>query len=213
MAKVTGGLLSLSASGSIAEALVFGSWKGISTVRQYVKPANPQTTAQTAVRTPFTWLNRVYKTAPAGFQAPWQSYVSGQPLTQRNAFVKFNLPNLIGVSDVQAMTFSPGSNGGLALASPSFTPGDDQITVACSAPTLPDGWSMVSMHAAAIADQDPDSGILYDIIYDEDTSDPYSLVLSVADATAYVVGAWGEFLRPDGVTAFGPASMGTATST
>lgn len=46
MAKVTGPLMSMSASGKIADAIVFGAWKGVNYVRQYVIPANPQSTGQ-----------------------------------------------------------------------------------------------------------------------------------------------------------------------
>ncbi len=50
MAKVTGPLFSLSASGQIAKTLVFMKWKGIADVRKYVIPANPNTAAQQAQR-------------------------------------------------------------------------------------------------------------------------------------------------------------------
>lgn len=39
-------LLSFSARGKIAKTLVYSAWKGLNTVRQYVIPANPQTTGQ-----------------------------------------------------------------------------------------------------------------------------------------------------------------------
>ena len=54
MAKVAGPLLSLSASGKFANTLVASVWKGIPYMRQYVVPANPQTTAQVAHRALFT---------------------------------------------------------------------------------------------------------------------------------------------------------------
>jgi hypothetical protein len=50
MAKVTGPLFSLSASGQIAKSLVFMKWKGIDDVRKYVIPANPNSTLQSAQR-------------------------------------------------------------------------------------------------------------------------------------------------------------------
>lgn len=50
MAKVTGPLMSMDASGKFAGALVFSKWKGRPTVRQLVIPANPQSTNQTAQR-------------------------------------------------------------------------------------------------------------------------------------------------------------------
>jgi hypothetical protein len=46
MAKVTGPLMSLDASGGFAGTLVFGKWKGRNTVRQLVTPSNPQTANQ-----------------------------------------------------------------------------------------------------------------------------------------------------------------------
>jgi len=46
MAKVTGPLQSFSATGKIANALVFFAWKGIPVVRQWLKPANPKSSDQ-----------------------------------------------------------------------------------------------------------------------------------------------------------------------
>lgn len=46
MAKVSGPLYSMSASGKLADAMVFFGWKGISVVRQWVKPSNPMSAAQ-----------------------------------------------------------------------------------------------------------------------------------------------------------------------
>lgn len=50
MAKVTGPLFSLSASGQIAKTLVFMPWKGLNNVRKYVIPTNPNTALQDAQR-------------------------------------------------------------------------------------------------------------------------------------------------------------------
>jgi len=46
MAKVTGPLMSISASGKLADSLVFFGWKGVQSVRGWVKPSNPQSAAQ-----------------------------------------------------------------------------------------------------------------------------------------------------------------------
>lgn len=50
MAKVKAPLFSFSAAGKIADALIYGSWKGINTVKSYVVPSNPQTTLQQTQR-------------------------------------------------------------------------------------------------------------------------------------------------------------------
>lgn len=46
MAKVTGPLYSMSASGKLADAMVYFGWKGVNVVRGWVKPANPQSDKQ-----------------------------------------------------------------------------------------------------------------------------------------------------------------------
>ncbi|GAH91485.1 unnamed protein product, partial [marine sediment metagenome] len=46
MAKLKAPLMSLGASGQLAKTLVFFPWKGISAVREYVIPANPDTQLQ-----------------------------------------------------------------------------------------------------------------------------------------------------------------------
>ena len=50
MAKVTGPLLSLDASGTVADVLTFSRWKGRNYVRQRVIPSNPNTPDQIAIR-------------------------------------------------------------------------------------------------------------------------------------------------------------------
>ena len=50
MAKTTGPLFSMEASGKFGGALVFGKWKGRPTVRKLVIPSNPQTLTQQNAR-------------------------------------------------------------------------------------------------------------------------------------------------------------------
>lgn len=49
-AKATGPLMSMSASGTIGKNIVFFGWKGVNVVRQWLKPANPMSSAQGDVR-------------------------------------------------------------------------------------------------------------------------------------------------------------------
>lgn len=50
MAKLKGPLFSLGASQKLGDALVYFPWKGLNVVREYVVPANPQTSGQTTQR-------------------------------------------------------------------------------------------------------------------------------------------------------------------
>ena len=61
MARLTGPLFSLSASGQLAKSLVYGSWKGVKTVRQYVTPANPNTADQITQRAIVTAIVSAWK--------------------------------------------------------------------------------------------------------------------------------------------------------
>lgn len=54
MTRVTGPLLSMSASGTIGKAITFATWKGIAYARKWFKPANPQTADQVAQRLIFS---------------------------------------------------------------------------------------------------------------------------------------------------------------
>jgi len=215
MAKNVAPLLSFGASGQIGKTLVFSKWKGTSYTRQLVTPNNPQTTEQTITRNAFSWLQRVYKTAPALATAPWTAYAAGKPLTDRNAFTKFNLPNIRGESDLAGFTFSPGALGGLPPTAVVVTPGDDQLSTAVTAPSvLPAGWTIQAAIVAAVRDQDPDDGILYTVSAGEDTTAAYAVVLtSLASAALYRVGAWLRYLRDDGLIAYSPAVMTTGLTT
>ena len=62
MAIVTAPLLSLGASGKIADTLVASVWKGIPYMRQYVIPANPKTVDQVAHRAAFTAAVAAWRT-------------------------------------------------------------------------------------------------------------------------------------------------------
>lgn len=54
MAKPKAPLFGFGASGQLGKALVYGSWKGINTAREYVVPSNPNSTAQSTQRGYFT---------------------------------------------------------------------------------------------------------------------------------------------------------------
>lgn len=95
MAKVKGPLMSLSASGQLGKAIVFGIWKGVATVRTHVIPSNPNSQAQqdqrgylgkailewkavmypTADKTAWDRLANIYATAMSGFNAFCKVYI------------------------------------------------------------------------------------------------------------------------------------------
>lgn len=59
MAKVTGPLMSLEASGTIGDALTFSRWVGRPYVRRYTVPSNPQTPIQETHRNRFSVMGTI----------------------------------------------------------------------------------------------------------------------------------------------------------
>lgn len=215
MAKVTAPLLSFGAGGQIGKTVVFSKWRGRPYTRQYVTPSNPDTADQQTTRNTFSWLNRVYKTAPAGMVAPWTEYARGLVMSDRNAFIKQNLPLLRGDTTLADIIFSPGALGGLPPSAATFTPGNDQVTIVPTAPSpLPTGWTITKASALVIPDQNPASGVLYTVTYGEDLTSPYSInITGLLNAAQYMGGVWFEYLRPDGRTAYSPDFHGTFLTT
>jgi len=213
MAKTTAPLFGFQARGQIGQSIVFGSWRGTSYARRHVTPSNPQTSEQTLTRNLFSWLQATYKSAPALFTAPWEAYIAGKPLTGRNAFTKFNLPNMREETDLELMVGSPGALGGPPPASISLVDANDQTTVTVNAPSVtPVGWTLTGRVAAAIQEQDPQSGILYRIVAGTHATDPIVLAL-VPGAVDWHVMAWLVWTRPDGKTAYSPSLQDTASPT
>jgi len=213
MAKTTAPALSFGAAGQVGKTIVYARWRGRSYVRRHVVPFNPQTSAQTQVRTVFSFLQSVYKRAPALFIAPWEAYASGKPFIGRNAFNKFNIPPLQTDTDLSGLVFSPGALGGLPPTAAVATPGSGQLSVAVTAPSpLPTGWTITSAIVAAIRDGDPHSSTFTVVTADEDTTSPYTVVLTGLTASQlYRVGAWLKWLRPDGKVAYSPSILTSGT--
>lgn len=90
MAKVTGGMMSLDASGKFAGTMVFAKWKGRPYVRLLVTPSNPNTAAQIGVRANMRWLGREWATLTAPQQATWQTRATQNNYSPFNAFVSVN---------------------------------------------------------------------------------------------------------------------------
>lgn len=59
MAKVTGPLMSMEASGTVGDALTFSRWVGRPYVRRYTVPSNPQTLGQETHRNRFSAIGTI----------------------------------------------------------------------------------------------------------------------------------------------------------
>jgi len=105
VAKLKGPLMSLGASGKLANTLVFFNWKGINAVREYVIPANPDTTLQGLQRGKLATMVAAIHTAQAHDTQPLTSAdqvaysalaaAKGRIITWFNQAVKLGIDALV----------------------------------------------------------------------------------------------------------------------
>lgn len=166
MARLTGPLFSLAASGTIADTLTFANWKGIPYVRTRVIPANPNTTAQQETRGVFATLNEMWKRMPTWARKPWQYFVRGKPLTARNRFLQVNLPLLINDADLSDIML--GDNTGQAVKGDikALTDNaDGTFGMLVTQPTAPVGYTLTEPYGFAVLTGDP-SPVLIRTMYE-----------------------------------------------
>lgn len=120
MAKVTGPLFSLDASGGFGGSLVFGKWKGRNTVRQLVIPSNPQSQDQQdsrnqirVVGTAQHWANYTTEKGDGRLVTDKQALIAAAPAGQ--AWNGFLSKSMIGAG---GLTWTAADTAWNALTSP-----------------------------------------------------------------------------------------------
>jgi len=88
MARVTGPLLSIDASGKLADTLVFSHWRGIKYARMWLVPTNPDTALQQARRALIADAVAHWKVELAETQQAMRDYQGGQPFSGFNYLVQ-----------------------------------------------------------------------------------------------------------------------------
>lgn len=88
MARVTGPLMSFSASGTIGDAITFATWKGIEYCRQWFVPGNPQTAKQTNIRTAMSLCVAYWQVQSDPSKDGWNAFASGTKMSGFNQFVR-----------------------------------------------------------------------------------------------------------------------------
>lgn len=111
MAKVSGPLMSMDASGKFANTLVFSKWKGRPVVRQLVTPSNPQSASQQTARNAMrvlaaaqSWANFTTQTRTGESMTDKMELISLAPAGQ--AWNGYLVKSGIGASAVNYMAAS-----------------------------------------------------------------------------------------------------------
>jgi hypothetical protein len=93
MARVTGPLMSVDASGTYGKALVFSHWKGRNYVRERVVPSNPKSAKQTGVRAMMSFLAKYAHAHKTAIIAAWATEAAAKLISECNAFISANMAN------------------------------------------------------------------------------------------------------------------------
>lgn len=221
MAKVKSPMLSMDASGQVGKSFVLAKWRGVNYARQHVVPANPRSTEQSKTRNAFSALTAMWKFLGGLARAPWTKNAIGRPYTDRNAFIRDNLPHLRGEADMTGFVGSPGAFGGFPLANLSAQAGagSGEIDVTITTPPQPSGWTIKNATIIAVPDRDPattPTQLVPETEVPAPTADADTTeTLTDLDAGQnYVISAWLEWERPDGRTAYGTSlTTGLITAT
>lgn len=89
MARVTYSPLVTGVSGKVKDT-VFSRWKGRAYIRARVTPSNPQTTAQTAVRTSLARCVDLWQSFQTQIKTAWDLYASPYSMSGYNKFMSAN---------------------------------------------------------------------------------------------------------------------------
>lgn len=196
MARLTGPLMSLTASGTLGKAITFSRWKGIAYARTRVIPFNPQTDDQDEVRNAFTCLNEMWKRMPMATRYPFIYSIRGRPLTARNRHIQVNVPALQGETTLDKLVMSVATGQAVPPATANAIDGGGQtIQVTATAPTVPAGYTLGAIQCAAIEDVDPNEATAGFTFFAQKSAPSYIIDVDVLAAGEFQIATWCYFTR------------------
>jgi hypothetical protein len=90
MVRVYAPALSIDASGTLADSMVFSKWKGRNYVRSHVSPAQPRSGSQVGVRAMFKFLAQIWQSLTTEEAETWADLAKSLSVSKFNAFMKYN---------------------------------------------------------------------------------------------------------------------------
>lgn len=142
MVKVYGPLMSMDASGTIAEAVTYSKWKGRNYARQRVIPANPQSGPQTGLRAMMSFLSKMWAGLSTAEKATWLARAQQTVISNFNAFTSYN--QIRWRSYKAPSKEDPATETGTAPSAPTTTPTGGirqiQLSIADGANAPDWGW-------------------------------------------------------------------------
>lgn len=155
MAKLKSPLFSLDASGTLADAVTFSSWKGRSYCKRHSVPANPQSQLQTGIRAVFGFCAAAFPRLDPDYAPAWPPIAAAADTTPANAFIAFNVDRARRNLIIWPTPTSPDYPDGNAVESHLFdaaTPQPGAIHLTWSQPEPPPKFARLLYRATDIGD-------------------------------------------------------------
>lgn len=149
MARTTGPLMSLDASGSIAKTITFSRWKGRPYVRQLVTPSNPRSALQVSTRAMMKFLSQSWTSDLSGAdKATWDALAAADAISPFNAYTRENLRRWTQFT-APGKAYPVGGTGTVPTWTtlPDVTGGVRQATVSFDVNALNNGWGLMIFRA------------------------------------------------------------------
>jgi len=143
MAKATGPLMSMAASGKLGGAIVFGSWKGRPTVRRLVTPSNPKSAGQIGIRQMFRFIGQAWASLSTADQTTYSAIADSKAISGFNAFTGQNQNRWKGFkAPSKAYPAAEAGTPGTASAI-NVTAGIGEVTVDVTLSSAADNWGLM----------------------------------------------------------------------
>ena len=196
MASVKGPLMSMDASGKLANAVVFSKWKGRAYVRGHVVPSNPKSAGQKGVRAMMRFLAVVWDGLSALEKSGWETLAAATGISPFNAFVAYNMDRW---TQFTTPIITPGQAAGTAptMGALTVTGGVRQITYSQAITTPQNIWGVLFFLNATGTYTPARANCVYAAVY---SASPVTAVLSDIEPGTYYADAIG-FTEGGAVTA------------
>jgi len=155
MVKVSGPMMSMAASGTLADTITFASWKGRPYVRERVIPSNPKSGAQTGRRAMFRFLTKNWTDVTGADITSWQSLADQIVASPFNAYLRQNMQdwhNFLAPMQGQDGT-RVGTPSDNALTAAAWE--ENRIKLSISGAALGDNWGIAIFAATATMSGSP----------------------------------------------------------
>ena len=110
-----------------------------------------------------------------------------------------------------AFQATPGTGGAVPpLTAVSSTPGAGALTITCTQPVIPAGWTQTSVVGLAFINSDPAPAVQLLPVEAEDAATPFTVILFTGlPAATYYWAAWNRITAPDQTVRYSPHLDGT----